>query len=387
MTLSSSTLPIQSFDTIVQNQTIAIRSSTTELVDFTPGSILLALVQSNAANSIWLQSLISALLAVTRLQTSSGSDVDSFVNAFGYTRLPGTQATGTVTFSRTITTSISFIPATSTIVSASLSNTQFITLADTTNPNYNPVTNQYEVPIGISTIDIPVICLTVGTSGNVLAGQINTLINPPQNINAVTNALSFTNGTSQATDAQVKAGFVLYLASLSKATLGAVLAAALNTSGIVKANVVENTAIGGGQQLGYFYVVIDNGTGTATTDQINAVRAAVENVRGLAIQYDIIAVLPTALSSITMNLIVDTTDITARALITSSVVAALTSFVSGLPIGGILYYTRVIQLIYDASPHIIDVYGLLINGASSDISVDGKHVITLNPNNITISYP
>lgn len=385
-------LQIQSFDTIVQNQATAIKASTAELVDFDPGSILLALIQANAANSLWLQSLISSLLAVTRLQTSTGSDVDTFVNAFGYTRKAGTEAQGTVTFSRTITTSISYIPATTTIVAASLSGVQFITLADTTNPYYNVTTNQYEVPIGLASINVGVKCLTVGVSGNVLAGQINTLVNPPENINTVTNALNFTSGTSQATDAEVKAGFILYLATLSKATLAAIRAAALSVSGVKKANVVENKTTGGATQLGYFYVVVDNGTGTASGDLLASVHSAVELARGLTIQYDVIAVLPTAITSITMSLIVDTTDVQARATITSNIKAAVAAYVASLPIGspaGTLYYTRVIQLIYDSSSHIIDVStspALMINGATADITVDGQHVITLNPAVITVNY-
>lgn len=379
-------LPLQTFKEIVQNQSTAIKASTDELVDFEVGSILLALVQANAANSMWLQSLISSLLAVTRLGTSFGNDVDTFVNPFGYFRRAGVKATGSVTFSRTITSSVSYIPATTTIVSASISGVKFITIADVANPAYNPTTNQYEINIGAPSVTVAVECLTDGTSGNVLSGQIDTLNNPPININSVTNASTFTNGKAEETDAEVKIGFPLYLATLSKATLAAIRSTALRVSGVSKVNVVENTAIGGGEQLGFFYVVVDDGTGTASGDLISRVTSQVELVRGLTIAYSVIAVLPTAISSIAMNLIVDTTDTTARATITSNVKSALTSYVANLPIGGTLYYTRIIQLIYDASSHIIDATAVLINGGTSDVTADGKHVITLAANNISVAY-
>lgn len=381
-------LQIQSFDTIVQNQATAIKANSSELVDFTPGSILLACVQSNAANSLWLQSLISSLLAKTRLQTSYGSDVDSFVNAFGYERKDGSQATGLVTFSRSVTTFVSFIPASTTIVSASLSGVRFVTIADTANPAYNPSTNQYEMAIGIASINVKVICMVSGVIGNVLAGQINTLVNPPTNVNTVTNSLNFTSGKNRASDAEVKAGFVIYLATLSKATLSAIRASALSVSGVSKVNVVENLSQSGIQQLGYFYVVVDDGTGGASSNLLSSVHNAVELTRGLTIQYDIIAVIPDPISSISVNLIVDTADATARQTIVSNIKSTLSSYVSSFGIGGKLYYTRIIQLIYDSSSHIVDVTGLLVNGGTSDIPavIDQKKVLTLNPNNISIAF-
>jgi hypothetical protein len=62
------TLNIKTFATIVRDQATAIQAKATALVDFTTGSILLAVSQSNAAVVLWLQSLV---LQVLRLDPGS----------------------------------------------------------------------------------------------------------------------------------------------------------------------------------------------------------------------------------------------------------------------------------------------------------------------------
>lgn len=82
-------LNTKTFDQLVSDQANAMQGVARILLDFTDGSDFLATVQANAGNSLWLQALITALLAVARLQTSSGSDVDSFVEQFFLSRLCG----------------------------------------------------------------------------------------------------------------------------------------------------------------------------------------------------------------------------------------------------------------------------------------------------------
>jgi hypothetical protein len=382
-------LPLQTFDQLVINQATAVTSASDKLIDFNVGSILRAIVESNAGNSIWIQGLISALLAVARLQTSAGADVDSFVTQFGYARKAGVAAVGNVTFSRSITTSVSSIPASTTRVQTSLNQIVFQTYVDSSNPNYDAVTNSYLMDVGVSSITVPVQCLTVGIVGNVSIGAINTIASALVNVNNVNNTVAFTTGSNEATDSEVKAGFVLYLAGLSKATYSAVASVVASYPGVLRYLIVENESESGVEQLGYFYVVIDNGLGTISDDIRNAVYAQISSVRGLAIQWNVDKATPNALSSITADIIVDAetfASTTAKAAITATIKQNIVNFLGTLGIGATFYITRLAQLIYDASTHIIDTYNIQINGGIIDIPGDTLEVITIDPSLISLTY-
>ncbi|MEF9481383.1 hypothetical protein [Ralstonia sp. 1B3] len=90
----------QDWVTLVRNQVAAIQGYAKVLVDLTVGSVLRAVVEANAAVTVWLQGLILQVLAITRAATSSGSDLDTWMADFGLTRLAAVPATGSVTFSR-----------------------------------------------------------------------------------------------------------------------------------------------------------------------------------------------------------------------------------------------------------------------------------------------
>ena len=63
------------------------------------GDSLLALMQSIAAQLVFLQAQVQLVNALARAQTSTGADLDSFYAQFGFTRLPGQMAEGPVVFS------------------------------------------------------------------------------------------------------------------------------------------------------------------------------------------------------------------------------------------------------------------------------------------------
>src|SRR5260364_418479 len=98
------------FVTLVREQAAAIQGAARSLVDLTVGSILRAVIEANAAVTLWLQGLILHLLKTTRAATSTGADLDSWVEDYGLSRLPAVAATGYVTFSRFTSTQPALIP-------------------------------------------------------------------------------------------------------------------------------------------------------------------------------------------------------------------------------------------------------------------------------------
>ncbi len=87
------TLTTKNFTTLVAQWAAVCQSSVaavfpTQVLSFTKGAVFRALAEAQASVSLWLQGLILQLLTVTRLATSSGADVDSFLLDFAFTRLP-----------------------------------------------------------------------------------------------------------------------------------------------------------------------------------------------------------------------------------------------------------------------------------------------------------
>lgn len=392
-------LSTRDFNAFVQDQITAINSANPNLYDFNVGSVLLALVESNASNAMWIQGLITTLLAIARLQTSTGVNVDTFVQQFGFTRQAGVAATGSVTFSRTVTSTNSFVPV-GTIVSTNISgatSVQFSVTADTTNPNFNPSTQQYAFGTGggTTTLTVPVICLQVGVVGNVGSGTISVINSPLTNVPFVTNASAFTNGADSASDAQTRAAFVLYLNSLFKANLKAlqqaIVSAKYQNSVVSRYALVENvdytTQL---TKLGYFYAIVDDGTGSPPSGLVTAVTANIEAARGFTIAYEVHAPASNTAMTFVMTISILTANSGFESAITAAITTALANYIATIPIGGTFYYSKLAEIIYDASPLIVNVPlgSLTMNSGTSDITANVKGVLTFTsgPSNPNITY-
>mgnify|MGYP004724200335 FL=1 len=124
-------LNIKSFSQLVSEQVTAIQARATKLVDFSNGSILRSLAESNAGVAMWIQQLIVKLLVTTRAATCSGEDLDSWMADFSFPRLSAVQATGHVTFSRYTATSPALIPLGPQVTTAARAQSYSV-IADTT---------------------------------------------------------------------------------------------------------------------------------------------------------------------------------------------------------------------------------------------------------------
>jgi hypothetical protein len=397
--VSSSSLPLMTYDEIVQQQTSQTQSTALNLIDFSVGSILLALLQANAGNTLWLQGLISSLLAVTRLSTSAGVDVDSFIQQVSLFRNPATAATGTVTFSRATTTQattvpvgaiVSVSPSVNAVGTQTVNNLTFVVTADTTNGNFNPVTNSYDIGIGIASIDVPVTCTTPGTIGNVSAGQINTLNTIILYVDTVTNGSPFTNGLNIQSDQSTKNSFVNYIQGLSRANKAGIDFAVSQTmidtgEAVERFNSVENFDPSGGSHPGFFYVAIDNGSGSASSQLIAQAIANVQLYRGFTINFNVIG--PTVISvamSFTITLITNPTE--TQTQVTNNIQTALIAFINTVPFNTVLPYSRLLEVIYDSDPNIFNVTNLVVNGSDDDLTSTPTSIFITTVGTITVSY-
>lgn len=364
------TLQSYTFSQIVSNIATAIQSSASALIDFTVGSVLRAIAEATAAVTLWLQAIILQTLTLTRASTSIGSDLDTWMADYGVTRLPAVASTGQVTFARFTATQQAVIPVGATIQTTD-GNQNFTVTLDTTNSAYDAGLGGYVLPANTTSVNVPVEAADAGLSGNVLAATITVITTPIQGVDTVTNASAFTNGIDAESDAALRARFVSYLASLSKATATAIGYAVTSVQQGVDYTLTENEDYTGATDMGYFYVVVDDGTGSPPSDLISSVSNAVDAVRPIGSRFGVFAPA-TETADVTMT-ITSASGYT-HADVVAAVGTALTDFINALTLGTSLPYTQLASIAYDV-PGVTNVSGILLNSGTTDLAPTQKQKV------------
>lgn len=359
----------KTFPELVQGMAAAVQSASAKLIDLSVGSILRALLEAVAAVVLWLQGLVLQLLATSRASTSTGSDLDSWMADYGFARLPAVATPGSVTFSRFTKTLPATVPVGATVQTAN-GLQRFAVVANTAHALWNGT--GYTIPSGTASGTLPVLATVAGAAGNVAAGQVSQLATAVPGIDTVTNASPFTGGADAEADAAFRARFVLFLASLSKGTAAAIGEALTSVQQGVSYAIVENFAYDGTPRAGFFYVVVDDGSGAPSTAFLNACFAAVDAVRAESVGFAVFAPsLVTANIAAVVTVLAGYDATTVRAAVRT----ALLAHVTGLGLGETLRLTRLYQVAYDAIEGVGNVTGMTINGAAADLAATPKQIV------------
>ena len=298
------TLDTRSFSTIVGNIAAGVQGRATALLDYSIGSVLRSIAEAEAGVALWLQGQLLKVLLLTRASTSTGSDLDTWVADYGVLRLGYANATGYAQFSRFTTTTAGFVPAGATVKTADLSQA-YTVAADATNAAYNATTNGYDLTVGIASVIVPVVAVVGGFSANVAAGTVTIISSNIAGIDTVNNPAAFSGGSDPESDAQLRARFVLFIASLSKGTLGAIGYAIISQQLGLLYKIHENADIGGATDFGMLTVFVDDGSGAPPTPIVTAAANAIDTMRATSIR---VGVYPasTLPANISMNVTVST---------------------------------------------------------------------------------
>ena len=365
-----STIQAKDFTSLVQNMVATIQGTATQLLDLSVGSVLRAIFEAVAGVVLWLQALILQVQTMTRAATSVGADLDSFYADFGFYRLAAAFSTGQVTFSRFTATAAATIPVGTTIETADGSQAYAVAV-DITNSSYNATLNAYVLPINASSITLPVKATTPGAGGNVLAGTVTAITQALPGIDAVTNANPFTNGLDAENDPAFRARFQLYIASLSKGTKDAIRSAIANIQQGMQVIITEDFQYNGTYDPGFFYVVVDDGSGAPSSNLLATVYNAIDAVRALAVRFGVFApVIVTA----NVSLIVTSATGYDHPTVVGSVGTALRAFLNTLPLGADLSYTQIASIAYSI-PGVTNVTAVLVNSATADLVATDQQVI------------
>ncbi|RKR46324.1 baseplate J/gp47 family protein [Paraburkholderia sp. BL17N1] len=374
-------LNTQSFSALVSNFATAVQGSASQLIDFTIGSVLRAIAEATGGVALWLQGLILQVAALTRAATSSGADLDSFFAQFGFSRLPADAATTQETFSRFTPTSQALILV-GDIVQTQDGSVQFAVVADTSNPAYSAAQNGYVLPAGQASVSVAVQCTVTGTVGNVASGALNTLGTAISGVDTVSNSVAVSNGSDAESDAAARSRFVLFIASLERATLAAVLNAIQSVQIGMTGIVAENQQYNGMAQNGYFTVIANDGSGSLNLTEKTNVENAVEAVRPLCSTYSVHA--PTAqVITVSMTISVDSDHVKATAVpLVQAAVAAYISSIKTTSSGALLPYSAIATQAYSVDG-VTNVTAVQVNGGTSDISITYQQAF--QPGTITVN--
>jgi uncharacterized phage protein gp47/JayE len=253
----------------------------------------------------------------------------------------------------------------------------FAVVLDTTNAAYQAdpsgaTQGWYALAPGTASVSVTVQNTVLGTGGNVLAGTITLVATPAPGIDTVTNAAGFTNGVNAESDASFKARFGLYLASLSRGTLIAVESAVLGVAQNLTCAVLENASSisgGVGSSPGSFVVAVDDGSGATPSATLAAVAAAVDTVRPVgSTAYTVQATVIDAVVVLTITC----ANSSVHAATVPLVAAAISNFIGALAVATVeapsaFPYWRIGQIAFDASPNVLSVSAVTLNGGTSDI--------------------
>ena len=350
----------------------------------------LAILEATAAQDVYLEFLLQVIWAAARASTATGPDLDTFVNDFGLTRLPATYAQGPVTLS-TLTAPVTPVPiAVGTIVQTPGGAIQYQLVADTTQTAWNPALNAYVLQAGQTSITATAQATVAGSVDNVQPGQLTQFGTAVAGVTTVTNTAAITNGLDQETDSALRARFVSYLASLSKATEQACLFAINSVQQGLDTLPLENTNVNLATQYGANLFIVDNGTGAPPSSLLTSVLNALNAVRAFGIQVAVKGPTTTQVSvALTAVIVQNPTETTTT--IQSNVQNAILNYINGFQLSAgsqYLYLNSIIDVAINSDPNIVTVVlgSLTLNGVAADllIGIGGLPQATLENISVTL---
>ena len=365
-------LNVQNFDQLNEQQAAAIAASGSPITDFSEGGFTRAYIEANSSVALWLQSEFLQVLAATRLATSTGSDVDSFVEDYNLSRLPAVAANGNCTFMRYSTGGTALLMPGTTVTTLDASQSYAVGI-NTANVHWNNTLGGYLLNPGAASVTVPVIAVIPGSDGNVLAGTIG-LISSQCPFDTVTNNNAFSNGQDAQSDAALKAQFANYVQTRALSTQAAIEYAALSVQSGLSCYVQENINTAGQFQPGYFTVTVDDGSGNPSAALLAQVYTAVNNARGFTINFGVQG--PNEVfASIVLTITV--AQGYTKSVIQPLVETAIVTFVNALPVGAPLPFSVLSSLAYGVSPGVINVTGISLNNSTNDLGGGATQVVRI----------
>jgi uncharacterized phage protein gp47/JayE len=356
-------LPTLTYNQFLANITSALASQ--KITNLRAGSTAFAFAQAMSAMGISLQQLMVHVANITRLATSYGADVDSYVGDFGMKRLPAITTQGQVFATRTISGSTLIVPVTGAVCQTSINQIQFQLIGDSSQPNYNTSDNSYIYGPNDTSISMTAQAITNPLTLGIAANTLTQIVSGFVGVNSITNPLPFTNGMPAESDIQLKIRFVEFIGSLAQATETAIEYAINTVQQGLTFKLIETLTFGGAPYPGGFTVVVDDGTGNISSALLAAITTAILPVRAAGIVFQVFA--PTNVP-INVNCAVAALPGYSQSALEAQVESNIAAFINTLGVGvncGIVNVGAIIQ----NTPGVMEYSGLTLNGGTTDIDI------------------
>ena len=367
-------LTLPTFANLRASAIAAAQAACTTLLDLTSGSPARALIEADLSAWQVLQFNVYRVLTATRLSTSTGSDVDSFISDWGCPpREAAVAASGQVTLSRFVSLGSATILVDQTVMTGD-GTQSFAIAADATNAAWSATlgtSGGYVLAAGVASITVPVVAVTAGTAGNVVAGSISLFGSALAGVDTVTNAAPTTGGANAETDAAVRARFALYIAGLEKATRASIESAIADVQQGLTYFIRENADEAGNWRPGHMVITIDDGSGNPSAALKSAVYSAVDAVRALTITF---SVQGPSVTEVTVALTLTVSGANKSVLI-APIQSLIAAYVNATPVGGLVSIARIGAIALNYSASVTNVSGITINGLASDLTAPATGVI------------
>jgi len=295
--------------------------------------------------------------------------------------LAGVAASGQIILSRYVVTSNAVVPVGATVKTTDGSQS-FSILGDSTNaawvaPNSTYPSGSFLIPAGTSSITVTCQNNTVGVAGNVISGAIGLVASVIPGVDTVTNPAAFTNGMNAESDAAYKARFGLFLPALAKGTPIALESAVLGVSQNLSCAVLNCVAtIGGPAAYGYGVIAVDDGSGATPSATLAAVASASAGTSIVPLGATV-SVVQAAVVYATVELTIACATAATKTAAQPAVQSAIANYIgalavatvpaAGAPPNGVLAYNMLAKIAFDASPSVLNVSAVTLNGGTADI--------------------
>lgn len=366
-------LEVRSFAQITGNIAAAVQGRANALLDYSIGSVLRSIAEAEAGLALWLQGLILQVLSMTRLATSQGDDAFSFGADWGMYPLGAVLSAGEVTFSRFTPTTGVIIPV-GTQVRTADGTQSFQVVANLDNSSWSTADNGYLLPASVAQVSVPVQSLLPGVAANVAANTITSIVNSIVGVDYCNNAGAMSGGSDTETPTQFKARFVLYIASLSEGTIGAIKYAVASLKLGMQATILENVNVDGTEHAGFLCITVDDGSGYPPQSTLDAAAIAIGNVRAGGVMWGVFS--PNVLAANIAMTIISSPGYPHQIVI-GDVAREVTTYVNALPLGQTLAFTHLAAVAYAANPGVQNVTSMSINNQGNDLVATLRNVVKL----------
>jgi uncharacterized phage protein gp47/JayE len=360
------TLPLKTISGLTSDMVAVWAAQTDTAPTFSDGDVLLAFWQSVASQLDFLQAQIQAVVFMSRAQTATGADLDSWMAQFNFVRLGSTFAAGQEQFIKLQPSSTQVVVPIETVVQTVGGGITYQVVADATQSAYSSTAGGYVLAAGQTVVTATIQAVVGGSASNVLTNTLVQFGSSLPGIDQVTNPAPISDGVDGESDAAFRSRFVLYLATLAKATEAAIRAAATGVQQGLSISLLENTTPAGTTQPGSFTVVADDGSGDPPASLLSSIFSAVDAVRAFSVQPFVTA--PSAVQAvIVLSIHLDSTAV--AVLVNVAVQNAVATAVNSLSPGDTLYASSIIIAAAGvAGVASVNPASVAINGLSADLA-------------------